>query len=99
MPVVVLPSARFDIRSASEWYEHQQDGLGYRFRQQVIEAIDTITGEQIDYAPAYMSLSRVFVKKFPYLIYFKKDSKRDRTVIYAVLHKKQDRSAILPQRV
>ena len=65
----------------------------------VIGTIDTIAGEQIGYAAVYMSLSRVFVKKFPYLVYFKKDIRRNNIVIYAVLHKKQDQGAILSQRI
>jgi hypothetical protein len=40
--IVVLPLAQSDIQSASEWYENKQTGLGSRFEEQVIAAIDSI---------------------------------------------------------
>jgi hypothetical protein len=50
------------------------------------------------YGVAYMSLSRTFVKNFPYVIYFKPNPARNGIVIYAVLNEKQNRDDILSQR-
>jgi len=46
-----------------------------------------------------MSLSRIFVKDFPYVVYFKTDSTKNRIVIYAVLSEKQNREDALEKRV
>lgn len=98
-PVVVLPLARTDILHASNWYESQQEGLGKRFRQEIAKAIDSLYDPVKGYGPVYMSLSRIFVQQFPFVIYFKNDSSRNCMVVYAVLHRKQDRGSVLKQRL
>ncbi|MFC0772206.1 type II toxin-antitoxin system RelE/ParE family toxin [Terrimonas alba] len=97
--IVFLPSAKADIQSAIEWYESRQYEMGKKFKTEVVRAIDSMPDPVKGYAPVYMNLSRVFVKKFPYVIYFKMDTDRNRLVIYAVLHKKQNRENILKKRV
>jgi RecA/RadA recombinase len=37
--IVVLPSANADIKSAEKWYETQQEGLGKKFKLQIIKAL------------------------------------------------------------
>ena len=96
--LVVVPFAKLDIQHAFEWYESKQYDLGKRFKVQVVKAIDILLDSRKDYGSIYMGLSRVFVKKFPYVVYFRKDSKRNRIVIYAVLHEKQNRE-ILKKRI
>ena len=96
--LVVLPFAKSDIQHAFEWYESKQFDLGKKFKVQVVKSIDTLLDSRRDFGSIYMGLSRVFVKKFPYVVYFRKDPKRNRLVIYAVLHEKQNRE-ILKQRI
>ena len=98
--VVFLPSAKSDLRLASDWYEKKQNGLGRRFKGNVINAIDSLSIDSIrEYGPVYLSLARIFVNSFPYVIYFKKDLIRQRIVIYGVLHEKQNKEDILKRRV
>lgn len=97
--IVILPSAKSDIESAINWYESRNAGLGKRFLQQVIKAIDSLLDPRKGYGVVYMSLSRVFVKDFPYVIYFKTDSTKNRIVIYAILSEKQNREDVLEKRV
>lgn len=97
--LVVLPSAKKDIRSAVDWYEYKQIGLGLRFKMEVINAIDSLDNPLKQYKPSFLNLSRIFVKNFPYIIYFKKDVKRQRIVVLAVLHDKLDRNVILKRRL
>jgi plasmid stabilization system protein ParE len=96
---VILSSAKSDIQSASDWYESRQVGLGKQFKQEIIQAIDSILDSRKGYGPVYLNLSRVFVKKFPYVIYFKIDSTRNRVVVYAILNEKQNREAMLRDRI
>ena len=95
---VVLPQAKSDIQSATDWYENQQQGLGKKFKQQIIKAIDAIGDPVRGYGFVYINLSRVFVEKFPYCIYFIMDEVKQTVVIYAVLHGKQNRNSTLEQR-
>ena len=88
-----------DIQLSAKWYEKQQQGPGKRFKQQISGSIEGIINPQIGYGTVYMSLSRVFVEVFPYVIYFKNDLPRKRIVIYAVIHEKQNREDILIKRM
>lgn len=97
--LVLLPSAKSDLQSAVDWYEKRQIGLGHRFKLEVINAIDSLDNPIKEHNPALLTLSRIFVKNFPYLIYFKKDTLRQRIVVYAILHEKQDRDIILTGRL
>lgn len=84
--IVILPSAKSDIQRAAIWYEGKEIGLGKKLKYQIVKAIDLIGDPVRGYAPVYMNLSRVFVEKFPYIIYFKSDERRQRIVVYALLH-------------
>lgn len=95
---VILSAAKSDIQSAYDWYESRQVGLGKQFKQEIIQAIDSIPDSRKGYGPVYLNLSRVFVKKFPYVIYFKIDFTRNRVVVYAILNEKQNREDILQDR-
>jgi plasmid stabilization system protein ParE len=99
LQIVILPSAKSDIQSAYDWYENQQTGLGRKFAEQVVKAIDILHDTLRGYGAVYMSLSRIFVKNFPYVIWFKTDSVGDKVVIYAVLNEKQNREDILKKRI
>lgn len=97
--IVVLPSAKSDIQLAIDWYESSQIGLGKRFKKEIVIAIDSVLHPVKAYRPVYMSLSRVFVNKFPYVIYFKIDTDGNRLIVYAVLHEKQNRENVLKKRM
>ncbi len=97
--IVFLPPAKSDIQSAIHWYEKQKTGLDKRFKKYLINAIDSLSDPIKGYGPVYMNLSRIPVRKFPYVIYFKIDLLRKKIVIYAVLHKKQSRENVLKERV
>jgi plasmid stabilization system protein ParE len=97
--IVVLPSAKSDIKLAADWYESNQIGLGKKFKSEIFIAFDSILHPAKGYGPVYMGLSRMFVNNFPYVIYFRPDTKRNRIVVYAVLHEKQHRQVILEKRV
>jgi hypothetical protein len=70
--IVVIPSAKADIKSAEKWYETQQEGLGKKFKLQIVKAIDSIAEPVRGNGPVYVSLSRAFIEKFPYCSTFEK---------------------------
>jgi hypothetical protein len=68
--IFILPEARKDIFEASQWYESQSKGLGAKFEGKIIAYVDSLRSDFIQHQKAYKELSRVFVKGFPYQIYF-----------------------------
>lgn len=96
--IVFLPAAKNDIKNASDWYENRRPGLGKEFRKIIVETTDSLSDQIKEYGPVYMGLSRIITKKFPFVIYFQKDVNRSRLVVYAVLHKKQNKD-ILKRRI
>lgn len=96
--IVLLPLAGKDIRVAIEWYDEKSYGLGEKFREEVFAQIDRIKDDFLERGPVYEGVSRVLVKKFPYIIYYQKDPVTETITVYAVLHKKQDKG-ILSKRV
>lgn len=51
---VILSFAKLDIQSASDWYESRQVGLSKRFKQEIIQAIDSILDARKGYGPVYL---------------------------------------------
>lgn len=96
--ILILPDARRDILKASEWYENQSESLGGKFERKTIDHIDKLQSDFIEYGAVYKGLSRVFIKDFPYQIYFRKDEDLKIIIIHAVLHSKQSRT-ILKKRI
>ncbi len=96
--IIVLPSAKSDIQSSADWYESQQSGLGKKFKHQIVKAIDGIGHPVKGYGLVHKNLSRVFVEKFPYCIYFTVDNIEQQIIIHAVLHEKQNRESVLVKR-
>jgi len=62
-----------EIENAGLWYSEKQYGLDRRFNKSISSAIEKLQSDKVVYGPVYRGLSRVFVKNFPYQIYFKKD--------------------------
>ena len=72
--------------------------MGKEFREAIVKTMDSLSDQIKEYGPVYMGLSRIITKRFPFVIYFKKDADRYRLVVCAVLHKKQSRD-ILKKRI
>lgn len=84
--IVILSDARKDILKASEWYENQSERLGKKFQRKTIDYIDKLQSDFVEYGEVYKGLRRVFMKGFPYQIYFKKDEEWKIITIHAILH-------------
>lgn len=96
--IVILPEAKRDILKATKWYEDQSESLGGKFERKTIDYIDKLQSDFVQYAQVYKGLSRVFMKGFPYQIYFRKDEGLKIIIIHAILHNKQSRT-ILNKRI
>jgi len=85
-----LSEAADDLEQIIEWYENKEPGLGRRFEANVFVAAERLQSNIVIYRPLFRGLSRIFVKRYPYVVYFKKY--HHAIVIYAILHMKQSKS-------
>lgn len=96
--IILLLPAVHDMETTDRWYEEKQADLGSHFKNNTLAAIEKIKSDKIGYTQLYNGLSRVFVKRFPYVVYFKKDTKRMEIIVFGVLHVKQSKS-LLDKRI
>jgi plasmid stabilization system protein ParE len=90
--IIFLIEAIEDIENAGNWYEQKQYGLKKRFTDHILAAIEKIQSDKIIYVPAYRGLSRVIVKRFPYIIYFRKNMVGKQITVFGVLHVRQSKT-------
>lgn len=74
-----------DIREIVDWYEVQQNGLGSRFRDIVIDQIDYLKENPQLFAIRYHQVRCMTVKKFPYMVHFYIDEQTETVIILAVI--------------
>ena len=96
--IVLLPLAGKDIRMAMKWYEDKSYELGQKFREEVFLQIDKLKNDFIERSSVFEGLSCVFLKRFPYVIYYQKNPVSGVITVFAILNQKQDRN-ILRTRV
>ncbi len=82
------PAARDELREAAVWYERARPGLGFEFQAEVDAVLDrlatrSLPGVQVQ-AETGQTVSKVFLQRFPYAIYF--ELLEDQCVIWAVAH-------------
>ena len=89
--IIFLLEAIDDIEGASRWYADKQEGLDSKFKDNILSAIERLQSDKVVYKSIYRGLSRIFVKRFPYTVYFKKKKENKEIIIFGVLHMKQSR--------
>jgi plasmid stabilization system protein ParE len=92
--IIFLAGALHEIESARNWYGQQQPGVEEKFTENIFAAIEKLQSDKIIYGSIYRGLSRVFVKRFPYIVYFRKNTEHNVIIIFGVLHIKQSRSRL-----
>lgn len=65
------PEAEADLASARDWYDQQRDGLGEEFLEAVQVTLGHIEATPTMHAPIYKDVRRGFVRRFPYLIFYR----------------------------
>jgi len=75
-----------DIHQAAEWYELQSEGLGPRFKKQVISQIEGLKSRPFSYSVRYGEVRCMRIKKFPFLVHFTVDKVPRIVKIFAVVH-------------
>ncbi len=68
--VVLTDKAISDITEAKKWYANQQENLGKRFADAVLDCIDAISKYPNAYPNKYKYTREAVVQKFPYVVVY-----------------------------
>ena len=77
-------AARLDLRTAFEWYELQESGLGERLLHEVRAAVNKCVTNPNAYHWVAGPFRKIRIETFPYLIYY--SLLEDQLLIQAVFH-------------
>jgi toxin ParE1/3/4 len=86
--VVVRPEAGDDITKAAAWYDRQQEGLGARFVEEVIEVYDAlaVNPHLNSRRHSRKNVRWRFPEHFPYRVVYEITEAEQRVVVIGVFH-------------
>jgi plasmid stabilization system protein ParE len=83
--IKIFPSAISDIQEIADWYDHQQGGVGDRFRETTIDLIDNLEKSPHIFSVRYNEIRCMLVTGFPYLVHYHIDELTKTVEILAVI--------------
>jgi hypothetical protein len=92
--VVFTSQADIDLQKATDWYELKKSFLGWDFREHVSRSIDNIMNDKVDYQIYSGIIRKIKLTKFPYNIYYLKDTDKRQITVLALFHFKQNPESI-----
>ena len=91
MPLVeFLDLAQNELDDTFKYYEFQQENLGYRFVDEVMNSLELIVAYSEAWTKSSSSTRRCLIKTFPYGIIYQKRDNLILVVAIANLHKEPD---------
>ena len=90
--ILIFPKAKKDIAESIKWYKNKGEYTSDRFKMSVFQTIESLKNDSVENAKILIRLNRVFVKKFPFVIYYLKENKS--IIIFGVLHNKRSKAII-----
>ena len=84
--VLLLPSAKLDIKTAAEWYNTQKKGLGKRFTNTVRSNVSFIKQNPKAFSVRYDETRTALLDIFPFMIHYIIDEEKELIVISNVFH-------------
>jgi len=88
--IVFTPSADIDLQDAFKWYESERPLLGWEFRESFSRSMDRIMDERIDYQVYSGNIRFIRLVRFPYKVYYIKDTEKKQITVLAVFHFKKN---------
>lgn len=79
--VIFSPMALDDIRQAIAYYEDLQEGLGVKFNDMLLATLNTIRRNAMFASVRYDDIRCAQIKKFPYMVHYHVDNKKEVTVV------------------
>ena len=90
MKIEILEIARLEFRTAKEFYELEQSGLGVRFEKEIRQALLRIQQYPKAWSSERKEIRRYFVHRFPYKILYSIQKEIIVILAFAHLHRKPD---------
>lgn len=84
--VVMLPSAKQDIKETAIWYNKIQSGLGRKFTKEIRLKTYLLKNNPFGYSIRYKNIRVSTIERFPFLIHFKIEESIQTLFITAVFH-------------
>ncbi|MES2807169.1 MAG: type II toxin-antitoxin system RelE/ParE family toxin [Bacteroidota bacterium] len=75
-----------EFSDAFVWYEEQQTGLGYRFKNAIDNKINLICRNPYHYKVSYKTYHEAFTEKFPFAIIYTVDEDSKSITVMAIFH-------------
>ena len=97
VPVAFHPPAAAEIDRAYTWYQNVRVGLGDEFLGCIDAMVSRVARGPADYPMVYPEVRRALVHRFPYAMFYLVEP--GRVVVLAVLHVRQDSSAVAARAV
>ena len=91
--LIIRPRAETDLREARDWYESHRAGLGTEFIIQIETALQALVRDPHRYTIYYRGFRRVFVRRFPYKLFYRLEG--DRIIVFRILHAHRDHPRLL----
>lgn len=82
--LVLQSEAVIDIQEAFEWYEKQQEGLGFDFIDEIESGYLKISKHPLHYTAINARFRRLKINRFPYLIIY--EIENNTVIINSVRH-------------
>ena len=90
MKIEILQIAYLEFRSAQEFYELEQSGLGARFENEIRQALLRIQHYPKVWSTERKEIRRCFIHKFPYKIIYSIQKEIIIVLAFAHSHRKPD---------
>ncbi|MEP7170157.1 MAG: type II toxin-antitoxin system RelE/ParE family toxin [Bacteroidota bacterium] len=84
--LVLREKALTEIEEGYNWYETQQTGLGEKFLDAILSYAKVILKNPGSFKTTYKNFKEIPIKKFPYLIVYFIDERKNMIVIISVFH-------------
>lgn len=90
--VILLDGARREMRQAAASYEHEREGLGDRFLDEIAAVRSRVATHPESFPPwsADLEFRQAVVNVFPFVVFFRIDEVRGVAVIVAIAHTRRE---------
>ena len=92
--LVFSPETQEDIIESITWYNQERENLGFEFYGHVNEKLSLLGKNPLHYSIRFKNIRTTHIRRFPYLIYFKIDTKATSIIVLGVLHTSRDPQTI-----
>jgi plasmid stabilization system protein ParE len=84
--IILLPSAKDDIKEAAYWYNSKQKGLGKRFTKEVRSKMEYIRENPKLIGVRYDNTRCAVLDVFPFMVHFSINEEEKTIIVSAVFH-------------